>query len=132
MASALALATLIPRVWAAEPTVNPSEIPLKDVLVIRSVARPGRAAVHVDPIEGRLVAGKWLAPHVGDTVSTDSGSERSWEAATASEPPRMATSPGFCGLLPRFQLPVAFQLPPLPDQLSITPDFDWPEIPRTC
>jgi poly(3-hydroxybutyrate) depolymerase len=78
----LLTATQIP---AAETAVDPSEIPLKDVRVIRSVSRPSRSVVHVDAVEARLVAGQWQAPQPGDVLSTPSGAEQRWETATANE-----------------------------------------------
>jgi dienelactone hydrolase len=77
-------AFLAGQVWAAETTVRPPEIPLKDVLVIRSVSRPGRSAVRVDPVEATVVAGHWQPPRVGDVVPVRDGEQR-WEAATGDD-----------------------------------------------
>ena len=82
---ALGNAFLIFNLSAAERAMDRSDIPLKEVLVVRSVARPGRTAVRVDAVEARLVAGEWRAPSAGDAVSEGSIPERRWEAATANE-----------------------------------------------
>ncbi len=58
---------------------------MRDVLVIRSVSRPGRSAVHLDPIEAQIVAGKWRAPQLGAGVSGSANSEQHWESATADD-----------------------------------------------
>ncbi len=78
----LLTATHVP---AAETSAGPSEIPLKDVLVIRSVSRPTRSVVHVDAVEARLVSGQWQAPRPGDTLPIPSAAEQRWETATANE-----------------------------------------------
>jgi poly(3-hydroxybutyrate) depolymerase len=61
-----------------------AEVPLSDVLVIRSVARAGRSVVHLDPVEARIVSGQWRPPVPGEVLSTAGGEQR-WEAAKASE-----------------------------------------------
>jgi hypothetical protein len=40
----------------------PKEIVLGDCLVIKSVGRGGRFAIHTDAIEATIVAGQWKAP----------------------------------------------------------------------
>jgi len=83
--AALGATFLISQVSSAQATARPSEIPLKDVLVIRSVGRPSRSAVHIDPVEARIVAGQWRAPSEGEVVAGAGGVERRWEPATADE-----------------------------------------------
>jgi poly(3-hydroxybutyrate) depolymerase len=58
---------------------------MKDVLVVRSIARPGRSAVHVDPVEASIVSGKWRAPAAGEVVTEARDGERRWEAAAADD-----------------------------------------------
>ncbi len=70
---------------AGEAAAQPLEIPMKNVLVIRSLGRPGRSAVHVDALEARMVMGQWRAPQAGDVVVGPGGSEQRWEAAAANE-----------------------------------------------
>ncbi|HEY5911377.1 MAG TPA: prolyl oligopeptidase family serine peptidase [Verrucomicrobiae bacterium] len=84
-AAAIGAVFLLPHVLAAQTTVRPPEIPLKDVLVIRSVARPGRSVVHLDAVEARIVAGQWRAPREGDVVSGARGADQHWEAAKAND-----------------------------------------------
>ncbi len=85
IASALGAMLLISETTAAETSPGPREISLKNVLVLRSVSRPGRSAVHVDAVEARIVAGQWQAPREGEVVSGAAGAERRWEAATAND-----------------------------------------------
>jgi dienelactone hydrolase len=77
----LAALTLTAPVIADEP--NRKEIPLGDCLVVGSVGRYGRSAVHVDAIEADIVAGRWKAPKAGDKVAGPGAPARIWEAATA-------------------------------------------------
>lgn len=81
-----ALAQLLLTIHTAAADAPPAgEILIKDALVVRSVTRPGRSAIHIDPIEARIVNGTWTWPKTGDTV--DAGSrEQKWEAISASEP----------------------------------------------
>ena len=92
--SAMGMAFVIPQLPAAEPTVRPAEIPMKEVLVIRSVARPSRSAVHVDGVEALIVAGQWRAPRPGEVVSVGGGVEQSWETATGNEQGLLSGSVG--------------------------------------
>lgn len=77
---------------AAEPSPSVDEIRLKDVLVIRSLTRPGRSAVRVDPIEAQVVAGTWKAPAAGDSVAGPDGEEQKWETASANDQGSLAGS----------------------------------------
>jgi len=70
---------------AGDLAASSDQIPLSEVLVIKSLARPGRSAVHTDPIEARLVAGQWHAPTAGEIVSFPTGGSKSWERATAAK-----------------------------------------------
>ncbi|UCG15575.1 MAG: prolyl oligopeptidase family serine peptidase [Phycisphaerales bacterium] len=58
---------------------------LSNWLVIEPVGRYGRAAVHTDAIEARIVAGRWSAPKTGDTVALPDGAKRSWQTAAPAE-----------------------------------------------
>lgn len=59
-----------------------NEIILRDYLVIRSVGRSGRSAIHTDAMEAQIVAGKWTAPKAGDVIE---GTSQKWETATAAQ-----------------------------------------------
>lgn len=67
----------------ASPPV--SETVMTDVLVIGSVGRSGRAAVHTDAVEASIVAGEWHIPREGDKVTNPTGSEQSWKAIKADK-----------------------------------------------
>jgi dienelactone hydrolase len=54
-------------------------------LVISSVGRYGRNALHQDALEARIVAGTWAAPMEGEKVSVPQGEERTWETAEAGK-----------------------------------------------
>ena len=59
------------------------ETPLRDVLVLGSPGRPGRAAVHTDAVEAQIVAGTWQRPVAGDSLTLPNGTVLTWKAATA-------------------------------------------------
>ncbi|MCL5096665.1 MAG: prolyl oligopeptidase family serine peptidase [Candidatus Omnitrophica bacterium] len=74
--------------WSAPAQETPSSSPvirLDRALVIESIGRSGRAAVHTDTLEARIVAGQWQAPNAGETVRAASGIERKWEWASADK-----------------------------------------------
>ena len=83
-AAKAAVATLlfaVQTVLALEPTTQPvGEIKLGDCLVIESVGQSGRAVIHTDAIEARLVAGQWTAPKAGDVVTLPDGATKRWAA----------------------------------------------------
>ena len=89
IAPATGLALFITAAPAAETTEHPGEIPLGNVLVVRSVARSGRSAVHVDPVEAGIVAGRWQAPQAGEVVEGPRGGEQHWEKAAGDEHGRL-------------------------------------------
>lgn len=60
-------------------------ITIRDGLVIRPGGRGGRNPIHTDPIEEKIVRGKWKAPSEGEALNIDSGEERKWTAATADQ-----------------------------------------------
>src|SRR5207249_908042 len=66
---------------AGEAPPAPGEIPLRECLVLPPVGRGGRAPVHADPIEARIVAGRWAPPKAGDAVTSANGAARAWETA---------------------------------------------------
>jgi len=57
---------------------------MQQALVLKSVGRASRSAVHVDPVEAMIVSGQWQAPSVGVTVPTPGGL-RTWESVKAGE-----------------------------------------------
>jgi pimeloyl-ACP methyl ester carboxylesterase len=61
----------------------PHEIILADCLVLPQVGRYGRSAVHLDPVEALIVAGRWKAPRAGETVARANGDPQTWTAAKA-------------------------------------------------
>ncbi|MHC1769586.1 MAG: hypothetical protein AB9869_35765 [Verrucomicrobiia bacterium] len=85
LSAAITLTLVFSPPATAEGDGRSPEIPMKDVLVVRSAARPGRSAVRIDPVEARIVTGTWQPPTPGETISTPGGREQSWEAATADE-----------------------------------------------
>jgi dienelactone hydrolase len=58
---------------------------MKDVLVLGSVSRAGRSAIHTDAIEAQIVSGAWRAPVAGNTLQSPNGAIRTWEPAAADE-----------------------------------------------
>ena len=56
------------------------EITWTECLVLERVGRYGRAAVHTDAVEARIVAGTWAAPQAGDTVTAPDGDAKTWQA----------------------------------------------------
>jgi pimeloyl-ACP methyl ester carboxylesterase len=78
----LALAALPPGDLSA---AAPREIVLGKCLVLSPVGRSGRAPVHVDAIEARLVSGPSLTPEAGNSVALPDGRARPWVAATAKD-----------------------------------------------
>ncbi|MFO1497794.1 MAG: prolyl oligopeptidase family serine peptidase [Verrucomicrobiota bacterium] len=83
---ALGQGLLIWRGFAAEQPVDSSEIPLKEVFVIRSVARSGRSVIHQDSVEAQIVKGTWQPPASAQTGATGATGEQRWETATSAEP----------------------------------------------
>jgi len=58
------------------------EIPLKEALFLRVGGRAGRSAVHTDPVEALIVAGKWKAPVEGESFTTPDGTNQTWQKFT--------------------------------------------------
>ena len=48
---------------------SPSDIVLREMLVIGGVGRYGRSPVHTDAVEALLVSGKWTAPQAGQVLT---------------------------------------------------------------
>lgn len=86
IASAIALVFTSSSSPAAETSARPTVLPMQNVLVIRSVTRPSRSAVHFDAVEASIVAGQWRAPRTGETLSGANGQKQEWEKAAAHEP----------------------------------------------
>jgi dienelactone hydrolase len=71
---------------AAEAAVTSvKEIPLQEGLLLRVGGRAGRSAVHTDPVEALIVAGKWKAPVEGESFALPDGTERTWQKVTADK-----------------------------------------------
>jgi dienelactone hydrolase len=81
LTSALLLAE--PVATAFGQAASPAPIPLREALALRSAGRPGRSAVHTDPIEAQIVSGQWHRPVAGDTVVTALGREQTWQKVVA-------------------------------------------------
>ncbi len=54
-------------------------------LVIDSVGKYGRAALHLDALEAEIVAGRWSRPRAGRNVTLPDGSVKTWKSAAAGE-----------------------------------------------
>ncbi len=62
------------------------EIGIHQCLAIRQVISASRrSALHADPIEAQIVAGKWSPPKAGDAVVHPNGTSLRWEAVTAGK-----------------------------------------------
>jgi dienelactone hydrolase len=73
------------RACAAQEASGPAEIPMREVLVIRSLGRAGRSAIHTDALEAQIVSGAWHAPSAGETIQAPNGARRTWEGAAADK-----------------------------------------------
>lgn len=81
---AVTLGLINPAYAAPAPAAN--EIVLRQCLVLRPVvSATRRSALHTDPVEAQLVAGKWTPPAAGDTVVLPNETSQNWEAITARE-----------------------------------------------
>lgn len=76
---------LLDRASAQEAVTGSNEIPMRDVLVIRSLGRAGRSPIHTDSLEAQIVSGQWHPPKVGETVQSVDGATRTWEHAIAEK-----------------------------------------------
>lgn len=70
---------------APDEALAPGDIPMHDVLVIHSVSRAGRSAVHMDSVEAQIVSGHWQAPTAGQTLEGPNGETRTWEPVSAGK-----------------------------------------------
>jgi pimeloyl-ACP methyl ester carboxylesterase len=61
------------------------DIVLGECLVLKSVGRYGRAALHLDALEAAIICGQWTTAKPGDKVKVPGGGEHAWEAATAKD-----------------------------------------------
>src|SRR5437660_9690417 len=59
--------------------------PLTECLVLPPLGRFGRSAIHQDAVAAQVVAGKWLRPKAGDTVTLPGGQAQKWEAIKANK-----------------------------------------------
>jgi pimeloyl-ACP methyl ester carboxylesterase len=64
---------------AADPTT------LTDALIIEPVGRYGRAPIHIDAIEHRMIEGSWKTPTAGDVITASDGEHRTWRSAHTNE-----------------------------------------------
>lgn len=62
------------------PAFAQNEIVPKEAIVISGVGRGGRAAIHTDAVEAKIVAGTWTTPKAGDTLALPEGATRTWKA----------------------------------------------------
>ena len=77
---------------AIDPASLPSEIILRDFLVIDPVGTYGRAPLHIDRLEAALVRGNWRPPQAGDTITSPLGTIEKWEPALADVDGALANS----------------------------------------
>lgn len=54
-------------------------------LILPPVGGGGRAAFHTDAVEAAIVAGTWMPPQAGETVSLPDSRENTWEPLTPGE-----------------------------------------------
>ena len=67
-------------VGAVQPDKQPAgDLLPQDALAIPAVGRYGRSAVHLDALEGQIVAGQYSTPQAGDKLKSPNG-ERTWQA----------------------------------------------------
>ncbi|MEP0847606.1 MAG: prolyl oligopeptidase family serine peptidase [Phycisphaerae bacterium] len=64
---------------------RPSTLLIRDWLVLDSVGKYGRAPLHIDPIQAEIAAGRWRAPHAGETVVAADGASKKWRSAQAGD-----------------------------------------------
>jgi predicted esterase len=79
---------------AGEPNQSPAPVLPREALALPPVGQHGRAAVHTDALEARLVAGQWKPPKAGDTLPLPDGSSRRWEPIKAAADGSFPTRPG--------------------------------------
>jgi hypothetical protein len=81
----LSIPTLVAaRLMAQQPAIAETEIILKEGVAVATGGRMVRTPFHTDPIEARIVAGTWTLPAAGETLSLPGGTNRTWEAVSAS------------------------------------------------
>ncbi|MCX6927863.1 MAG: prolyl oligopeptidase family serine peptidase [Verrucomicrobia bacterium] len=66
-------------------SLSAKEITLTNGLFLRVGGRAGRAAVHTDPVEALIVAGKWKAPVEGESFATPDGTNQTWQKFTVGQ-----------------------------------------------
>ena len=54
-------------------------------LFLRVGGRAGRSAVHTDPVEALIVAGKWKAPVEGENFTMPDGTNQTWQKVTVEK-----------------------------------------------
>lgn len=60
-------------------------IVIREVLAIESVGERSRSALNTDALEYALALGTWVAPKLGDKLTSTTGEERTWSRFTADE-----------------------------------------------
>jgi poly(3-hydroxybutyrate) depolymerase len=73
-------------ILAQEPAAPKSDsIELSEFLLIGRVTSQGRTPVHTDAVEAQIIAGRWVAPKEGDSVTLPDGTSRSWQKGGAGQ-----------------------------------------------
>jgi len=67
------------------PRLADDEIRPQQCVVVGSVGRYGRTAVHIDPVQACLAAGEWHTPKAGDEIEAANGKTLRWQALDAGE-----------------------------------------------
>lgn len=75
-----------------DPATLPAEIIFRDYLVIAQVGTYGRAPLHVDRLEAKLVQGNWPTPKAGETISSPQEAIHKWEPALADDDGTLSNS----------------------------------------
>jgi pimeloyl-ACP methyl ester carboxylesterase len=71
--------------WVLCASSRAEEIQIRNALVIGQVARGGRSAVVVDPVQAMLVGGTWKAPAEGDELTGADGRPHKWRTIQANK-----------------------------------------------
>ncbi len=82
---------------SAAPDDSAGEVVFRQGLDIRSVGRYGRNPFHTDAVEALLVKGEWKRPVLGEVLTRSDGTNRVWEAATATEDGEFSNAPTGAG-----------------------------------
>ncbi|MBA3727079.1 MAG: prolyl oligopeptidase family serine peptidase [Armatimonadetes bacterium] len=69
---------------AAASLSAPADYPFTEMLAISPVGEGGRSVTHTDAIEKMIVAGTFVAPKAGETVTLADGKAQTWKSARAN------------------------------------------------